>query len=590
MLQGVDQLFAGLKNRICILQSHVPSFGECQCAVLADEKRMPEILLKPAQLYAERRLGYVQSRGRLGQPTFVGDGPKIPQVVVVQRHANTYNKQNIKLQNIYLKEPPKLASLTPMSNEISNGRGRGSSAARLSTIFGAVCFLFALGATPFLDRVTSILPLLTTLLFYMVCRYAQRYMRGDPEQGRFAAWLCLTGTCVFALILAQNLLLFALAWSATSLCLHQLLEFYRERPSALLAARKKFLISRLGDAALLGALFLTHRFFDTWNFQRIFAAADRLRAAGLHSLPASVTWICVLLSLAALMKSAQVPFHTWLPDTMETPTPVSALMHAGIINAGGILVIRLSPLLSLSRSALLILTVFGAFTALFASIVMWTQASIKRCLAFSTVGQMGFMMLECGLGAFHLALLHIVAHSLYKAHAFLSSGNAVSTGTRKRSPTLKPLAIVLALGSSVSITLAASRLIGISMADQLVLSGVFVLGLTQMLALLWSSLDEIWLVPLGLALGAGVGALYFLLEKGFALIITPSNGGQSGLSLTVLAGFFLLVLLQTQLTTLSRTQFGRQLYVHARNGFYFNTLANRLTTAVWPFSGAGESV
>ncbi len=305
-----------------------------------------------------------------------------------------------------------------MNANKSNGRKPESHAARLSTLFGAVCFLCALAAAPFLDGLTNVLLLLTTLLFCLVSRYAQRYLQGDPGRPRFAGWLCVTGACVFVLILAQNLLLFALAWSATSLSLHQLLEFYRDRPSALLAARKKFLISRLGDACLLGALILTQRVFGTFNFRQIFAAAEHMSAHGRAAVPSSVTGICVLLSLAALMKSAQFPFHTWLPDTMETPTPVSALMHAGIINAGGILVIRLSPLLTVSRPAMLILTVFGAFTALFASVVSWTQVSVKRCLAFSTVGQMGFMLLECGLGAFHLALLHIVAHSFYKAHAF----------------------------------------------------------------------------------------------------------------------------------------------------------------------------
>ena len=147
------------------------------------------------------------------------------------------------------------------------------------------------------------------------------------------------------------------------------------------------MVSRLGDAALVGALVLTYREFGTWDFQHIFIAAERFRTAGLEHLPHSVSSICALLVFAALLKSAQFPFHSWLPDTMETPTPVSALMHAGIINAGGILIIRLNPLISLSQTALLVLCIFGGVTALFASVVMLTQASVKRCLAFSTMGQ-----------------------------------------------------------------------------------------------------------------------------------------------------------------------------------------------------------
>jgi len=135
-----------------------------------------------------------------------------------------------------------------------------------------------------------------------------------------------------------------------------------------------------------------------------------------------LTAICLLLVGVAMLKSAQFPFHSWLPDTMETQTPLSALMHAGIINAGGFLIVRLSPVVSLSPVALNTLAIVGAFTAIFASLVMMTQASIKRMLALSTIAQMGFMMLQCGLGAFSIAVLHIVAHSLYKAHAFFIVG------------------------------------------------------------------------------------------------------------------------------------------------------------------------
>ena len=133
-----------------------------------------------------------------------------------------------------------------------------------------------------------------------------------------------------------------------------------------------------------------------------------------------------LLVAGAITKSAQFPFHTWLPQTMETPTPVSALMHAGIVNAGGYLIIRTSPLVSLTPWALTMLAIIGGVTACFAAVVMLTQTSVKKSLAYSTIAQMGFMMLQCGLGAFSAAMLHILAHSLYKAHAFLSSGSVIS--------------------------------------------------------------------------------------------------------------------------------------------------------------------
>lgn len=387
----------------------------------------------------------------------------------------------------------------------------GSRAVHWGQAFAGICFLSALVAAGFLDRLTGVLLVLSTFLFGIVSRYSKRYMMGDPGQARFTFWLCLTGACVFALVLSQNLLLFALSWCGISLSLHHLLQFYRDRPGALLAARKKFLISRLGDAALVGALVLTYREVGTWDFQRIFIAAERFRTAGLEHLPHSVSWICALLVFAALLKSAQFPFHTWLPDTMETPTPVSALMHAGIINAGGILIIRLNPLISLSKTALLVLCIVGSFTALFASVVMLTQASVKRCLAFSTVGQMGFMMLECGLGAFHLALLHVVAHSLYKAHAFLSSGSVVLAKPKVEIPPSNWASIGIGLLSALGVTVAAGWWFGEAPLEEPVLIGIFSLALAQMMWSLWRAADWTWSIPVGLALGMILSITYFVL-------------------------------------------------------------------------------
>lgn len=456
-----------------------------------------------------------------------------------------------------------------------------------------------------MDLLTSVLLVLSTFLFCIVCRYSRRYMMGDPGQTRFMIWLCLTASSVFALVLSQNLLLFALAWCAISLSLHQLLQFYRDRPGAVSAARKKFLISRLGDSAVLAALVLTYRELGTWDFQGMFLATERLRTAGLGTLPPSVSWICGCLVFAALLKSAQFPFHSWLPDTMETPTPVSALMHAGIINAGGILIIRLSPLIALSDFALLVLCMAGGFTALFASIVMQTQASVKRYLAFSTVAQMGFMMLECGLGAFHLALLHMVAHSLFKAHAFLSSGSVVldraerqesvslamlSGNARKTEPAPATMQILCSIVAAFAICFSAGAALGVDALDQLALSSIFSLALAQMLWILWGNISPIWRVPVALAAGAILSLVYFGLHRLAELVVRPShsNGNWAGLTISVL--FLLIAVAQARLPLLAGTSFGRQLYVHARNGFYCNTLANRVTTAFWPARIAQEEI
>lgn len=450
--------------------------------------------------------------------------------------------------------------------------------------FAWICFLSALAAATRLDPLTSILLILSTFLVGVVSHYSKQYMMGDPGHAYFTLWLCLTGACVFALVLSRNLLLFALSWCGISLSLHQLLQFYKDRPGALLAARKKFLISRLGDAALVSAVVLTYREFNTWDFQQIFIAAKRFRAAGLEHLPHSVSSICALLVFAALLKSAQFPFHSWLPDTMETPTPVSALMHAGIINAGGILVIRLNPLISLSETALLALCVTGGFTALFASVVMLTQASVKRCLAFSTVAQMGFMMLECGLGAFHLALLHLVAHSLYKAHAFLSSGSAVLAKPKVETPPVSSASVAMALLSAPGIAIVTGWWFGAVSANEPVLIGIFSIALAQMMWNVWRVGDRAWSIPLGLTLGVILSATYFELGRAAEYVVKPTSSEAGWLLVPLLAVFALVAVTQAHLHAVSRTVLGRSLYVHARNGFYINTLANRITASVWPLT------
>ncbi len=465
----------------------------------------------------------------------------------------------------------------------------GRRAARWAQFYAGLWLVAACLATPFLDSLTSVLLLLSTFLFTLVCCYSYRYLLGDPGQPRFMFWLCLTGTLVFGLVLSRHLLWFALAWCGLSLSLHQLLQFYRDRPAALAAARKKFLISRLGDLALLAALVLTHRQFGAFDFPSLFLAADRLRAAGPENLPPAVAWLCACLVLAALLKSAQFPFHTWLPDTMETPTPVSALMHAGIINAGGILILRLSPLISLSAQAMFTLCLVGAVTALVASLVMLTQASVKRCLAFSTVAQMGFMMLECGLGAFHLALLHLVGHSLYKAYAFLSTGSAVTAAQpRPTRPGLPTVLAGLAFGTLLSVAIALA--IGVTPLDQVTLHGIFALALAQMWWSLWTQLPDPQRLFGTLAASALLSAVYFALHRLVEPIVKPLPPPNPWLSLMILALFLLLALGQSQLAAITRTAWGRRIYVHARNGFYLNTLANRLTHALWPARLSTEGI
>lgn len=270
------------------------------------------------------------------------------------------------------------------------------------------------------DNLTLIMLTLVGFIAWVIIRYSKNYLAGDPGQTRYNLWLSLTLISVCILVVTDHLLLLALAWTATNLSLHQLLTFYPERRAAMLAAHKKFLLSRLADLTLFEAVFLIWQALGT---DRIDLISQSLATQG--TLTPRLEWAAVLLAVTAILKCAQLPFHGWLIQVMEAPTPVSALLHAGVVNIGGFVMIRLAVLMAPAEPAQILLAGFGGLTALLAGLVMMTRISVKVGLAWSTCAQMGFMLMECGLGAYSLALLHLVGHSLYKAHAFLASGNTV---------------------------------------------------------------------------------------------------------------------------------------------------------------------
>ena len=285
-----------------------------------------------------------------------------------------------------------------------------------------------IGFSIHLDAISGVMLLLVSFIGWVVVRYTATYLDGEPRQGAFTGWLSLTLAAVLLLVLSDNLVQLVLAWIATSLFLHRLLLFYPERIAARRAAAKKFVTARIGDVALIaGATLLTFA-YGTAEMAPILRAARAGYGGDLAIAAAG------FLAVAALLKSAQFPMHGWLTEVMEAPTPVSALLHAGVINAGGFLLIRFADVMVLAPSVLDGLVLIGGFTALFAGLVMLTQPAVKTSLAWSTVAQMGFMILECGLALFPLALLHIVAHSLYKAHSFLASGGAVELIAANRRP------------------------------------------------------------------------------------------------------------------------------------------------------------
>ncbi len=431
---------------------------------------------------------------------------------------------------------------------------------------------------------------LVSFVGWIICRYSVRYLDGESNQGGYFQWAGFTIGSVSLMVISGNLMLFFIAWVMTSLGLHNLLLHYGNRSAAQRAAWTKFAISRLGDAALIVAISLIYIEFNTLNFARLFELVGSVTEASLRMQLASF-----FLVIGAITKSAQFPFHTWLPLTMETPTPVSALMHAGIVNAGGYLMIRMSPLVGLTPSALTLLVIVGAVTACFGAVVMLTQPSVKKSLAYSTIAQMGFMMLQCGLGAFSAAMLHIVAHSLYKAHAFLSSGSVLSDAASSRAtPQIRKR---ISLGGfcvsamlSMLFLIATFAIFKINPAEKpggLLLGGILCLGLTHWLGNVMST-KSLRITFQAFALSFGMCAVYAAGFTGVDWFIglspvsgvirsgTLSHGVLVAISSIIFLGFIVMFLLASNVEAGVRPRWLTRFYIHASNGFYFENRIRRL--------------
>ncbi|GAB5470855.1 MAG: proton-conducting transporter membrane subunit [Rhodospirillales bacterium] len=434
-----------------------------------------------------------------------------------------------------------------------------------------------------LDALSATMLLLVSFVGWVVVRYARSYMDGEARQGAFTAWLCTTLAAVLLLVMAGNLVQLVTAWIATSLFLHRLLLYYPDRIAAQRAARKKYVTARLGDAALLGAVILLWIDFGSGDVATILGAARAGEGAAI------APWVAGLLALAALLKSAQFPTHGWLTEVMETPTPVSALLHAGVINAGGFLLIRFADVMLLSPGVLAFLVMVGGFTALFGGLVMLTQPAVKTSLAWSTVGQMGFMILQCGLALFPLALLHIVAHSLYKAHAFLASGSAVEGVASIRRP--GPVAVPngAAVGRAFLIALAIYAVVGaafgfaIKSPQAIALGAILIFGVAYLLAqgLADAAPKVLTRLTAAYSLAAAVG--YFALQRGAEWLMagtlpaTPAPGPLEW-AMIVLAvfSFGVVALAQSMFPLWAYHPAAAGFRVHLSNGLYANAVFDRI--------------
>jgi NAD(P)H-quinone oxidoreductase subunit 5 len=445
-----------------------------------------------------------------------------------------------------------------------------------SSATGATSAAHALGLR--VDALTlTMLALVTSLAAFLV-RFSDRYLDGDPNRPRYVRWLLATLASVTTLVITDHLLVLALAWTATSLCLHQLLTFYEERPNALVAAHQKFLVSRLADVCLLAAVALV---YARTGDDRL-STLDAHVAA--HGSSAGLAVGATLVALAITLKSAQLPFHGWLLKVMEAPTPVSALLHAGVVNVGGFVAIRLCSWLGATPGALALLVAVGSVTTVVGALAMKQQATVKSTLAWSTCAQMGFMLVQCGLGAWDLALLHLVAHSLYKAHAFCSSGHAVAeVRVASLVPSAKPsLARVLSSAAIATLGLGAlayagAAILGTTLAPAPLALLVFV-GVSLAVPLAKVPTRAL---PVASAFTLVFAALYFGWHALFAHLWPGAALGGPAWSLAVVA-LAVLALLQAVIETRTRGVLQQLASTLARLGTELDARFTHTAFALWP--------
>lgn len=279
------------------------------------------------------------------------------------------------------------------------------------------------------DTLTAVMLCVVTFVSSLVHLYSIGYMAEDPHKPRFMAYLSLFTFFMLVLVTSENFIQMFVGWEGVGLCSYLLIGFWYKKASANSAAIKAFLVNRVGDFGFILGIAAVYVLFDSVEFDTVFsgvpAQADTTWNVFGYDVHA-ITLACILLFIGAMGKSAQFGLHTWLPDAMEGPTPVSALIHAAtMVTAGVFMLARISPLIEFSPTALAVVTFIGAVTAIFAATVALTQNDIKKVIAYSTCSQLGYMVFACGLGVYGVAIFHLATHAFFKALLFLGAGSVI---------------------------------------------------------------------------------------------------------------------------------------------------------------------
>ncbi|WP_170546433.1 proton-conducting transporter transmembrane domain-containing protein [Ruegeria arenilitoris] len=451
---------------------------------------------------------------------------------------------------------------------VTNGPGT-------SALIGA----FGVGLSVRLDAVSAVMLVLVSFIGWIVLRYSATYVDGEARQGAFTKWMALTLASVLILVMSGNLIQLMVAWTTTSLALHKLLLFYPDRATAQRAARKKALVARLSEGALAGAIVMLIAATGTTDIHTVLTTVQ-------------VNWLtmtaALLIAVAAVLASALFPVHGWLTEVMEAPTPVSALLHAGVINAGGFLLIRFADVMLAAPGVMALLVMLGGFTALFGGLVMLTQPAVKTSLAWSTIAQMAFMVMQCGLALFPLALLHIVAHSLYKAHAFLSSGEAVKnvSAIHRPGPIAVPSAsnVLRAFGTAIVIYALVGTVLGFDgkSVQAIALGVILIFGVAYLLAQGFADAAPRQLTQRTVVYALVTSVGYFALQviaqhvTAGALPATPAPGPlEWALIVLALLSFGFVAVAQATFPLWAAHPAAAGLRVHLSNGLYANAIFDK---------------
>jgi NAD(P)H-quinone oxidoreductase subunit 5 len=446
-----------------------------------------------------------------------------------------------------------------------------------------------LGFSIRLDAISTIMLTMIALLSFVIIKFSLNYLDGEDRQGAFIGRLTSTIACVQLLVISGNIGLLFVSWVFTSISLHRLLVFYPGRPGAIAVARKKFIVARMADFCLLVACVLLYTQFQTGNLETIFQGLKNSSGLNASSIEIAGLFVC----LAAIIKSAQFPTHGWLVEVMEAPTPVSALLHAGLINAGPFLIIRMSHLINVTSYSSILLLTIGGFTALFASVVFLTQTSVKTALGYSSVAHMGFSLLLCGLGVYAAAMLHLVAHSFYKAHAFLSSGSTIDLKRGLKITPIQstgdPAKIMLGILSAIALYTIFAMLWGVHIKDQFALLAVgmmIILGLARIFTIAIDADNNLLLITRASITALIITGSFFMLESAMHYLIAKQIPLTPQLSLIemlitilILSVYATVVLIQIFALRIQSGKF-HAWQIHLRNGLYINVLFDRLIGAL----------